>query len=97
MTTFIWDEAKDVRQSDGSTASTLPSRRACFGIRCTSTTLDRVVDDEERFHAVGLVDGKMLLLVVHSYRDDHRDEVIRIISARRPTRRERWVYEQQNG
>ncbi len=44
---------------------------------------------------LGLVAGVVILLVAHTYRvDEAGDEVIRIVSARKATARERWQYEQ---
>ena len=54
--------------------------------------LDRIVDDETRWHALGMVDGHMLLLVVHISWEDGQDENIRIISARRATPHEERRY-----
>lgn len=54
---------------------------------------DREVDGEERWHTVGLAEGLLLLLVVHTLRDEDENEVIRIISARKPTAHERNRYE----
>jgi uncharacterized DUF497 family protein len=44
---------------------------------------DRVVDGEQRWHAIGAA-RKALLLVVHVYRKEREngEEIIRIISAR---------------
>ncbi len=53
---------------------------------------DRNEDGEERWHALGLAAGVVLLIVVHTYPDGD-DEVIRLVSARRATKRERKVYE----
>lgn len=44
-------------------------------------------DQEERFIAIGQGSEKNLLIVIHSYRDS--DNLVRIISARRATRKER--------
>jgi len=49
---------------------------------------------ELRWQAIGLVEGMALLLVVHTVQEEGRDEVIRLISARRATRKERTRYEQ---
>jgi uncharacterized protein len=49
---------------------------------------------EVRWRALGLVGGVILLLVVHTAREDGPDEVIRLISARRATRKERNRYAQ---
>lgn len=47
-------------------------------------------DDEDRFVLLGLSSGLRLLVVVHCFRDE--DEVIRLISARKATRRETNYY-----
>lgn len=54
---------------------------------------DRVENDELRWHAIGVVGAEMLLVVVHTYRDD--DRCVRIIGARKATRRERRRYEEE--
>lgn len=56
--------------------------------------LDRAEAGEERWHTLGMVEGVVLLLVTHTVRDDHGEEVIRIISARKATAHERRHYEQ---
>lgn len=58
------------------------------------TRQDRVVDDELRWQAIGLVEGTVILLVAHSYSVEESDEIIRIISARRADRTERRIYEE---
>jgi uncharacterized DUF497 family protein len=58
---------------------------------------DRVVAGEQRWHAIGAVEGAVLL-VVHSYRmesEDGEEETIRIISAREANKSERRIYIQQ--
>lgn len=58
---------------------------------------DRIVDGEQRWHAIGAVE-MAVLLVVHVYRmenDNGEEETIRIISAREASSRERRVYVQQ--
>ena len=49
---------------------------------------------ELRWQALGLAGGLIVLLVVHTAREEGPDEVIRIISARRATRKEQIRYEQ---
>ncbi len=54
---------------------------------------DRVAESgEPRWQAIGLVEGIAVLLVAHAVRDE--GEVVRLISARRATRKERSRYEQ---
>ncbi len=49
---------------------------------------------ELRWRALGLVGGVVLLLVVYTVREEGGDEVVRVISARLATRRERKRYDQ---
>lgn len=49
-------------------------------------------EDEERFIILGLSAGTRLLVVCHCYRES--ETVIRIISARKATRKEAQYYEQ---
>ena len=55
---------------------------------------DRVVDGEVRWQSIGMVGDVVVLQVSHTVDEQGRDEVIRIISARRATRREGKRYEQ---
>ena len=57
---------------------------------------DRVVNGEERWHAVGKVLTLPLLVVVHSWRDQNGEEIVRIISARQASYHERRRYERGN-
>ncbi len=56
------------------------------------TFVERVTDGEERWYAIGSIENVILLVVVHTYRIEGSDEVIRIISARPATRQERKLY-----
>jgi uncharacterized protein len=49
---------------------------------------------ELRWHALGLAEGVALLLVAHTVREASGSEVVRLISARRATRKERNRYEE---
>jgi uncharacterized DUF497 family protein len=59
--------------------------------------LDRVENGEERWQAIGVVEGVLMLVVAHTVREQDDVEVIRIISARLANRRERRRYEKENG
>ena len=54
---------------------------------------DRHKQGEERWQTMGNVEGVMILLVAHTIADTKDDETIRIISARKATKRERKYYE----
>lgn len=54
---------------------------------------DRTKGDEDRYVSLGLVDD-VILFVSHCYRENENDEtVIRIISARKATSKERDTYD----
>jgi uncharacterized DUF497 family protein len=57
---------------------------------------DRDVDGEERWQTFGLVGEVVLLLVAHTWSERDGEEMVRIISARRATARERRRYEQSD-
>ena len=57
---------------------------------------DRDVDGEERWQTLGLVGEVVLLLVAHTWSERDGEEMVRIISARKATARERRRYEQGN-
>ena len=63
------------------------------------TEQDRIESGDARRQTLGMVEGRVLLLVAHTFRDEDEDgeaiEVIRIISARAADRRERRRYEQE--
>lgn len=87
---FEWDAQKD--------AENQTKHRVSFQEASTafSDEVARFMDDpdhsadEDRFLLLGMSSAARILVVAHCYRD--KDEVIRIISARRATRRERAQY-----
>jgi len=89
---FEWDPEK--------AAANIRRRRVSFNEAATvledplSTTFpdEAHSEDEMRFVTVGVSQRGRLLVVAHTERND----TIRIISARRATRRERAFYEQDN-
>ena len=95
-TTFEWDDAKNL------------SNKRKHGIRFELAVLafldplvislkDRVEGNEERWQTLGRVEGLLLLLVAHTvHNSSPTKEVIRIISARRATPKERRRYEEEN-
>jgi uncharacterized DUF497 family protein len=55
---------------------------------------DRIDGGELRWQTLGLVGGVVFLLVAHTVRNEAEEEVIRIISARKASRKERVRYDQ---
>jgi uncharacterized protein len=89
---FAWDENKD-RQQPAKTRRFIYDGCTGFQDPKAVSYLDRVVDDEERWHTVGSAGGVTLLLVVHTIEEEHGEEEIRIISARKASSRERSLYD----
>lgn len=93
-TRFEWDPAK--------AGSNLRKHRVSFEIATRAfadpfamSWQDRIEGGEYRWQTLGLVEGYLLLLVAHTFRDDDEGvDVIRIISARRAEPKERKRYEQ---
>jgi uncharacterized DUF497 family protein len=93
---FEWDAAKNEanrikHQIDFETAKFVFDDPHCV------TFVERVTDGEDRWHAIGSLGDVMVVVVLHAYRIDDAEETIRIISARRATRRERGLYVQAIG
>jgi len=65
-----------------------------FDDPCCVTFVERLTDGEVRWHAIGSIENLIVLAVVHTYREEASDEVVRIISARLATRREKRLYAQ---
>ena len=92
-----WDPAKS---ESNKTKHGIAFERAqlVFDDPCCVTFPERAVGGEERWHAIGLIAGIVIIIVVHTYRVEESEgkskEVVRIISARRATRREREIYAQ---
>jgi uncharacterized protein len=47
-----------------------------------------------RWQAIGLAGGIALLLLAHTVREEGEDDLVRIVSARRATRKERHRYDE---
>ena len=97
---FEWDETKKLsnRRKHG-----VSFEEACqvFLDPLYVSVQDRIEGGESRWQTLGLVEGVLLLTVAHTVREELEDgalvDVIRIISARRATRKERRRYEDENG
>jgi uncharacterized DUF497 family protein len=87
-----WDENKN-RANQRKHGVSFELAQEAFDDPLALSKLERVVGGEERWHTLGLVED-VVLLVTHTVQDDEGEEVIRIISARKATARERRYYEQ---
>jgi uncharacterized DUF497 family protein len=95
-----WDEAKNLsnRRKHG---ESFEEASQVFRDPLYVSVQDRVDDGELRWQTMGRVEDVLLLTVAHTVREERDDgrsvEVIRIISARPATRKERRRYEDENG
>ncbi len=53
---------------------------------------DRIVEGEERWQTFGVIAG-LIVMVAHTWWEEEGGEVIRLISARKATSREKRIYE----
>ncbi len=93
---YAWDEEKNEanRRKHGVGFET-----AClvFDDPRHLSRLDRVENGEQRWQTIGMAGGVALLLVAHTWREtEDGEEHIRIISARRASKLERKIYEENS-
>ena len=94
MIRFEWDPVK-ARTNQRKHGVSFEDAMHIFEDPCAMFEQDRTDDaGEPRWQALGLAGGVAVLLVAHSVREEGEDEVVRLISARRATRKERDRYEQ---
>jgi uncharacterized DUF497 family protein len=89
---FAWDAGKD-RVNRWKHGVSFETAARVFEDPHAVSYPDRVVDEEERWHTIGQAGGIALLLVVHTSEEEHGEEKIRIISARKASSRERSLYD----
>jgi len=96
---FVWDETKNRTNRKKHDGIAFEEAAHVFRDPFRLTRQDRIEDGEERWQTIGVVHGVTVLLVAHTITEDDHDgetvEVIRIISARRATPRERKHYEHE--
>jgi uncharacterized DUF497 family protein len=87
-----WDEAKS-RSNQRKHGIGFDTASQVFLDPLHLSQQDRIVEGEERWQTIGMVNGVLLILVAYTVVDE-KEEVLRIISARRVTRQERIEYEE---
>jgi uncharacterized DUF497 family protein len=85
---FEWD-AEKAAENLAKHGVSFDEASTVFGDPLAGTILDPQRSSEERFITIGCSTGQRLIVVAHTDRDDR----VRIVSARRATRRERRGYE----
>ena len=98
---FEWDEAKNLSNQRKHNGVTFDEARQVFDDPLHISLQDRIEGGEPRWQTLGAVQGLVILVVAHTVTEEDADggsvEIIRIISARRATPRERRRYENENG
>jgi uncharacterized protein len=91
---FSWDEEKNQRNIRKHGVS-FEMASEVFDDPHAMSLQDESCDGEERWLTTGVVRGVVVLLLVHTWKEQNDEEDIRIISARKATRLEREEYENQ--
>jgi uncharacterized protein len=92
---FEWDEAKNLANQRKHGVA-FEEATELFDDPFVVSEPDRIENGEQRWQSYGVISGMLLAMVAHTWRDENGDEVIRLISARYATRKERRIYEEQN-
>ena len=96
---FEWDERKNLANQRKHGVA-FEDAVLVFEDPLRASRLDRIVDGEERWQTLGHAGPVLLLMVAHTVRDELTggafQEIIRIISARRATAREKRDYETED-
>jgi uncharacterized DUF497 family protein len=88
---FVWDEGKN-RINRRKHGVSFDAAIRVFADPNAVSYVERLMDDEERWHTIGLAGGMALLLIVHTMGEQDGEETCRIISARKASLRERGLY-----
>lgn len=89
----IWDEGKN-RQNKKKHRVSFEMAQLVFNDPLHVSIQDRYEGEEERWQTMGLIENAVVLLVAHTYREQDGKETIRIVSARKATKKERILYEE---
>jgi uncharacterized protein len=92
MVYFEWDDRKN-RANEKKHGVDFEEAQLVFDDPLCVTFLERVIDGEQRWHAIGLLENLIVLVVAFTY----RGEAIRIISARPASSHERRLYAEAGG
>ena len=91
---FTWDPVKNQRNQAKHGVS-FETAILVFDDPYHLSKLDRVVDGEERWQTIGEIREMVILIVAHTYSEKKGEEQVRIMSARKATKKERQRYEER--
>lgn len=89
---FSWDENKNAINKEKHGIS-FEVAKLVFDDPLHISIQDRHENGEERWQTLGVINGVTILVVAHGIYEEHNEEIIRLISARKATKRERSSYE----
>ena len=94
---FEWDQAKNLTNQQKHDGISFEEASKVFGDPLHISIQDRVENGERRWQTFGEVGDLVLLMIAHTLWEEDEDgeqiEIVRIISARKATRKERLWYE----
>ena len=90
---LVWDEGKS-RSNRAKHHVSFETAQFVFEDPFALSLQDRTVEGDERWQTLGLVSGRLSCSWRTPYEGEDGEEVIRIISARKATPRERKIYAQ---
>ena len=94
---FEWDANKN-RSNKAKHGISFDTAVAAFTDPSAIIRPDLEFDGEQRWHTIGRIGaGILVILVVHTLIGQDDDQLIRIVSARKATPRERRFYEESDG
>jgi uncharacterized DUF497 family protein len=91
---FVWDERK-AKSNLAKHRVTFENATRVFDDPLAFSVQNRILRGEERWITIGTIDGIVVLVVVNTIYEEQGEEVIRIISARKATPREKRIYAAQ--
>ena len=91
---FSWDDDKN-ESNQRKHGVSFEAAQLVFDDPLHITRQDRIENGEQRWQTIGMAGGIVLLLVAHTwFETESGEEHVRLISARRTTKLERKIYEQ---
>jgi uncharacterized DUF497 family protein len=90
---FEWDESKNIINYQKHNVSFEEAMTVFKDIKAVLRYDESHSETEDRFNIIGMSQLSNILIVCHCYRED--DTIIRIISARKPTKTETKYYEEE--
>lgn len=93
MVLFEWDESK-AETNERKHGVSFESAARVFDDPYAVAEQDRTEHGEQRWQTLGMVEGIVMLLVGHTVQEEGQDEIIRIVTARKATRKERQGYDE---